>query len=111
MPSKRQTVHNVPTLIRFDSLLAADTFLIPAISQASMAFKCKRRTACAWEMGLPAVRNTDPGAGAGPGNRQGHPDRRPAGACAGGEIRRPLAAASVETGIVANGVSIQDCIN
>ncbi len=39
------------------------------------------------EVGLPPVRNADPSTGAGPGDRQGHPDRRPAGACDGGQIR------------------------
>ena len=50
------------------------------------------RAARAWEMGLPPVRNTDPGTGAGPSNRQGHPDRRSAGSRDGGQIRRPFAA-------------------
>lgn len=36
---------------------------------------------------LPPVRNTDPSTGAGSGDRQGHPDRRPAGACDGSQIR------------------------
>ncbi len=54
------------------------------------AGRVHRRAARAWEMGLPAVRNTDPGTGAGPSNRQGHPDRRSAGSRDGGQIRRPL---------------------
>ena len=43
-------------------------------------------------MGLPSVRNTDPGNGAAPGNRQGNTYSRSARSCNGGEIRRPLAA-------------------
>jgi hypothetical protein len=37
-------------------------------------------------VGLPPVRNTDPSTGACPGDRQGHLDRGPAGACVGSQF-------------------------
>src|SRR5688572_6424705 len=42
-------------------------------------------------MGLQPVRDPDPGAGAGPHHRQGHPDLRPAGTCTRGQICGSLA--------------------
>ncbi len=50
------------------------------------------RATCTWKMGLPSVRNTDPGAGASAGYRQRNPDRRPAGPRHGGQVCRSLAA-------------------
>jgi len=39
---------------------------------------------------MPSVRNTDPGTGTGPSDRQRHPDRRSAGSCDGGKFSRWL---------------------
>jgi hypothetical protein len=44
------------------------------------------------QVGLREVPDADPGASAGPGNRQGNPHGRPPGAGAGGQVRRPPAA-------------------